>query len=76
MFYSSKLFKQTVIWSFISSLNFALRKKEQLDFHNPLILDGITLFIRETRIGSWSEEREARMLVCSTDSCKMFEMKN
>ena len=69
---SSKFFKETVVWFFNSSMNFALYSKE----HNPLILDKITLIIRETRIGNWSEEREARMSVCFTDSCKMFEMKN
>ena len=50
MFSSSKFFKETVTWFFISSMNFALCSKEQWNFHNPLPLDRMKLFIRETRI--------------------------
>ena len=75
MFSSSKFFKEAVIRFFISSMNFALCSKEQLNFYNPLPLDRITLFVRETRIGIWSEEKGARMSVCLTDSCKIFEIK-
>lgn len=39
MFFSSRFFKEAVIWFFISSMNFG---KEQFDFHNRLPLDGIT----------------------------------
>lgn len=63
MFSSSKCFKETVIWFFISSMNCAFCSKGQLKFPNLFPLFGrITLFIRETRIDKWSEEREARNL--------------
>ena len=60
---------------FIFPMNLALYRRKHLNFHIPVPFCENTLFMRETRIGEWSEEREIRMSVYFTNTCRIFEIK-